>query len=610
MSIDSPTQQDPLKETKLSIPYEVFRAGALTAANQADQAKANDPAGRKQAGDTGSTPRDVWKSYEGNINPLGGITENPLIRKSVNGLDTVIGTLRAALDVLGTVGKLLNVFQSDLNSLFTVIDFALQSILEAIKEIAVSLSSTGVYVLPLFPEINVFDPGVAAGGGFKEAKAKINHALTNRLDPNRPVFFEGDYLGAVIILASAGTNAGDLLNDLTILSRFFDGDEPGFKLSPVRSLVATPGLYYKTEDGIDGLGDVLSAAVGQKFPAIKVTWGEPEGIPGITGYRVYRSKSQEGTPELDGDGNLKRVPSESPFNAGKAIYKYSDLSFNGGEPVFIKNDYFSDLEYTDFEVTDGEVYFYKVVPLLKASDGRLVEGEVISQYVSAKASSCIPSDLLAGTYETPDGLLRGKAEGDPPYWSNLTLRGLLGENLDTTLRYLQSLADRLKGVSVSSAKHFDNMLETLEDWVSELSHVVGLVKNVLESLQALQFSSSSMMLSIPAESGGIAGLIQRINNAGLSSELQNYLEHEDNNCTLYGGLVMVVGSPTGSSLDKLAGVTTEELARIKKAGKFEKAKAQFSAERAGLKDKSGKDEAKVYQGAEQVMSFLTGLFGG
>jgi len=622
MAIPNKRPQDPNLKSEVAIPLGVFKATAQAQQAKAKQASSATSSTSTRTGDSptevvSGKPKvtDTWRDLgKVNINPLGNTLDKPIVRKSVNALSDVIGTIEAAIEILKITGKIINAFQSDANSLFVVINFAIQAIIDVLKELAVSISSTGVYVLPLLPETSPFDPSTPAGGGFKEVMAKVNHSLTNSQDPNRPVFFDGDYLGSVIFLLTAGTNAGDVIKDLSILVKFLQGDDSGSKLSTVTALNATPGLYYETEgqsaSTYDTITDYLSAAAGVKLPGIKVSWGAPQGIPGIYGYRIYRSKTQEGTPELDDKGNLLRVPADSPFNAGRTITQYVDYAFNNGKPVLIKESKKNKLEYVDFEVYDGEIYFYKVVPVFKDSAGSIVEGEVISQYTSAKASACLPSDLLLNTYETPDGLLRGKASGDPPYWNNVTLRGLLGESMDSLLRSVQSLADRLKGVSTSSSKHFEELIETLQDWVDDLTVLLEKIKKFLESLKALQFSANAMVLTIPSESGGVAGLKSRINQAGFSSNLRQYLDATDNNCTIYGGLMFVVGAPTGSSFDKLGNVASDELDKIKKAGNFESAKAQFSAGRKGLADKVGNEDDTDFGYAEDIMGFLTGLFGG
>lgn len=612
MAIPKSREQDPNKASQTVLPVGVFNA------NKKDQQEQEKKSANEYQAQASGNPKDTWKSL-GNfsLSPLAGVSENENLRKTVNGLSDVIDTISTAIEILNSAGRIINAFQSDANNLFVAINFAIQAIVDTLKELAVSVSSTGVYVLPLIPEISPLNPDTSAGGGFQEIKAKVNHALTNRQDPNRPVFFEGDFLGSVIFLTSAGTNIGDLIKDLSILARFIRGEGLSSKISTVRSLNATPGLYPETQGESEGLYDTitdyLAAAVGveEKYPGIKISWAAPEGVPGIYGYHIYRSKTQEGTPELDEEGKLKRVPDDSPLNAGRQIKKYIDFAFNGGEPVFMKEDNKSSWEFVDFEVLDGEVYYYKVVPLFKDSEGERVEGEVISQYTSAKASSCIPSDLLANTYETPDGLLKGKAEGDPPYWSNLTLRGLVGESLDSILRSTQSLADRLKGITVTASTHFNDLIDTLEGWLEDISKLLTYIRNILESLQSLQFSGSTMHLVIPSESGGVEGLKNRINKAGFSEDVQEFIDKNNSTCSLYGGLMFVVGSPTSSSFSKLGGASAEEISKIKEAGKFEQAQNQVARERKGFKDGVGEGEGNDGYGySEDIMKAIINLFGG
>lgn len=594
-----------------SVPSEVLKSVQALAESQSNSAKSVTATANSSTSTTGTaTVVDKWKVKKGSITPLASLGSSDGLNKVVNGLEEVIDLIEVTISIVKATGKIINAFQTDVNNVFTVLSTLVQAVVTTLQEWAVSLSSTGIYALPMMPDTSPFDPSTPAGGGFKAVKAKVNHALTNKKDPNRPVFFEGDYLGACVFVCTAGTNAGNIIKDLSILARFFQGDEVAAKVSPVQNLTATPGLYTKLSGEVDNLlGDLGSSLLGVREPGIKVSWSEPIGVPNITGYNIYRSKTAEGTPELDEDGNLVRVPSDSPFNAGRKVTSYIDYTFNGGKPVFVKNSSIVETDYLDWEVIDGEVYYYKVVPVLDDSNGNKVEGEVISQFTSAKASSCIPSDLLEDMYETPDGLLRGKVDGDPPYWKNVTLRGLMGDSLDAALRYTQGLADRLKGVTVSSSDHFNNFIETLEDWVATSREFLERLKNILESLQAIQFSSDVMMLFIPAEDGGIEGLKARINNAGFNTDMQEYFSDVDNNCTIYGGAMFVVGAVRGSPADKVKSVYGDSAEALKKSGHLEQAKIQIAAELKGLEDKVG-DEDSTPDKSEEVMKLLINLLGG
>lgn len=591
---------DPATPSEFTVPLSVLEA-------YQDLARVVESSSGATPGEVGASAssQDRWRGWAGSINPLGDFS-NKGVNRALNTLDSAISVLSSLIGILKVINTIINAFQTDFNNLFKVLEIAIQALQSTIEELLVSVSSTGIYVLPLVPNTSPFNPDTPAGGGFKEYMAKVNHALTNQKDPNRPIFFEGDYLGGILIALTAGTNAGDIVRDLSILARFIQDEPNRGQLAPVGSLTATPGLFYETEGTQTGLfdatSDVISAAFGRKIPGIKLSWSPPKGIPSITGYRIYRSRTEEGNI----DGEKERVAADSLVNPGMAIRKYQDFLFNNGNPVEIQGSR-DTMQYVDFEVEDRQRYFYKVIPLLKDSNNIVVEGEVITKYTSAVASACIPDDLLFKSYETPDGLLKGFASGDRPYWSNVTLRGFLGEEFDALLRNLAMLTDRLKGISVTSTSHFSKQIELMERWIANIQTLTTLIQNVLKSLRALQFSSSAMALSIPSESGGIEAFRKRVNEATMPARLKDVVD-QGGLCSIYAGLVLVVGSVTDSSLDNLGGQTQEELAKIKVAGNFSKAKQAYKEQREVLKQYDSGGEAS--KNIDTVIRFFAGLFGG
>jgi hypothetical protein len=257
-----------------------------------------------------------------------------------------------------------------------------------------------------------------------------------------------------------------------------------------------------------------------------------------------------------------------------------------------------------------------------------VEDPTIGGFTHATATSCVPTDWLDSKYETPDGLMQGVATGDPPFWNNISLRGLLGESFDAILKGLNDIAKRFEAVTESSSKHFEKLIKTLEKWLKNLKEFLEKLKAVLESLKALQFSSAAMILTIPSEKGGVEGFKRRFNSAtvgkaysgfsALKGEKEKYdLEKqanpfEDTLCSVCAGMVILVGAPTPESVKKLGGVAKGELDKIKAAGNFDKAKAAMKAARSkdfsNGKASSADDDSGQF--LDQTISFLTGLFSG
>lgn len=562
------------------------------------------------------TGKDSWVNVGSySVNPFGSMTSNSsVIRKSSNALSDVIDAVSTMISIVKSIGALVNAFQTDVNNIFKVLDKAIQALLDALDELAVSISSTGIYILPVLPSSSPFTPDEKAGGGFNEFKAKVSSSLINKKDPNRPIFYEGDFIGGIVIALTAGTNLGDLIEDMLLLSKLVSGVENQGQMPPVVGLTATPGLYYKTDGKATSLtgtlSDYLSAIGGQKFPGIRLSWSSPSIIPvtAIAGYHIYRSKDKTGV--VSNKDKSKGVPN-AVANPGVSSKEYADPTFNKGAPLFVKCTEIK-MSYVDFDVVDGQTYYYRVVPLVKAQNGEYTEGFAVSGFVSAVANSCIPSEVLRDAYKTPDGLLKVAPSGGPPYWSNITLRGLLGESMDHLLGSIHGIADRLKGVMVSGSVHFNDMMDLLSAWVAKIKEILDKLKEVLESLQALQFSASAMYLKIPSEYGGISGFKNRFNSATMSSSLQK--ANDSDLCSVYAGLVLLVGWPTDDSIEKLSNLTSEEYEKVKKAGNLEKTKKAAKNVRdeyrkgATRAKEKGMELKKEYM--DGVLSQLLSIFGG
>lgn len=611
--------QDNFEYDKNASSAVVVPIGSLEGKERAEARSVPTPSGGQGAG-----TEDRWRGYSGGVSlgmPLDpDSAAGSIVGKTLTGLSNIISTVELSLEIVKTIGTIINAFQSDVNSLFTALNVAIKAILKSLEEIAVSLSSTGVYGLLVTPSISPFSPD-SPSGGFPEFKAKVNHALTNKSDPNRPVFYEGDYIGGVVIALVGASNIGDLLKDLQVLSKFFKNESQ--KLSPVANLTATPGLFYKSEMPSFGgsVGGFLTSSIfGVKEPAIKITWSSPKGIP-IEGYRVYRSKTLEGEyPEED-----KKVSADSWVNANKPLRVYRDFAFNNGNPILIKGSK-ENMSYTDFEVINGEMYFYKVAPLLKDKNGEYVEDETIGGFTSARATSCVPESYAESSYETPDGLLQGVATGDPPYWSNISLRGLIGESLDAILNGLSDISLRFEAVAVSNSQHYSTFLDALERWVKKIAEFLEKLKAILDSLRALQLSGSAMVLTIPVERGGVEGFRRRFNAARLPSAISlgggatasGAFDEEAPNpfqgnlCSVCAGAVLLTGAITLESLDRLGGASKDEVSKIKRAGQFERAKKAYDVARRKELDNGliGDTLETSTKYAQKTLEFLTSLVSG
>ena len=589
----------------------------------------------------GSGSADRWRGYASGFSAASLVDDatKEAAQSTINGVGTLVDGLSVAIEVLKAVSVVINAFQQDWDNLFLVVNYAVKELLKVLEEILVSIASTGIYGLLVYPSITPFSPDYKPAG-FPEFKAKVSNALTNVSDPNRPIFYEGDYLGGVVLALVGATNLGDLLKDLQALAKYLNDES--LKLAPVSALTATPGLFYKTEEQTKG-GSISSAALtvsnfltssiaGVKYPAIKLTWASPEGIP-IDGYRIRRNM---GKPQ---GIYTKKKDEGSQVNPNDYFKTFYDPTFRLSDTFSSKTDRFFDVwaktfgddtSFTDFEVDDGALYYYSVTPLIKNKNGDMMESPGIGGFTSAVATTCLPDSALKTSYETPAGFRQGVATGDPPYWVNTNLRGMLGDTFDSLMSGLYGLAKRLETVSESNTKHFDKMIKTMEKWIENLEKFITKLKEVLDALRALQFSGAAMILSIPSEKGGIEGFKKRFEDAALPDP-SPFFKHagerkvpegsslskipnpfEDNLCAVCGGLVLIAGAPNpGASFDKLAGATEAQIQRVKQAGQFESAKKAFKEARErdytqGKSDKA-KDNSKY---ADKVISTIAGFMGG
>jgi len=554
---------------------------------------------------------DQWKGIGGSINPIAAI-EDKYGFKFDSGLSTiegVIDTLVTLADILTAVLKLINVLQSDFNNLFKALEFLIKQLLNQVKELLISIASTGLYILPVLPDTSPLSRNYRPGGGFNAFKAKVNHGLTNTKDPNRPIFFDGDTLGGVVVALSAGSNHGDIVNDLEVLAKFINGFFDNDKIAPVQNVEAVSGLYpvEREEDrgfveaSLDFVSDVT---VAPKELGIKLTWSEPFDIQDVKFYYIYRARNFKGTAVRDSSGNKVKSDKRPDGFGGEFLSEYRDYGFNAGKPVLINVEDSGTLEYIDFEVNYGETYYYKIVPAFKDSEDNLVQSKMLSKGVRAKAVGCVEDGEFNKYFETPDGFLNGTPSGGAPYWQNVSLRDLFGDDFDELFRALARMVDRLFSVAETSSAHFNQFLDFIKEWLVKLQKLITLIRNVLEKLRAFKLSASAVSLVIPSENGGIDGFRSRFNNAVIPDNLKEVLDSESDLCNIYGGFVLVAGTVTGDSFEKAYRLSEEDVQRLQEAGEFENFKRDVEAVKASYNE--------FQEGAvvDKAVSLITSLFSG
>lgn len=637
-----PESFDPEQESKFTLPKSVSDVIKTSSAlqNKADNAdtvtNVSVPAGSVKTSE-GASGNLAWVGKSGTINPVASLVQLSLDPKAALGK---IGELNDQLinivNILETLLQIINTFQSDYNNLYKALQFLVKTLLQQVQDLIVSLSSTGIYILPLVPDMSPLNPDYRPGGGFPAFSKKINHALFNTQDPNRPVFnSKEDYVGGVVLALTAGSNYGSMIKDLRVLSKFVGGLSDQDKVSPPKRLQAIPGLYrlrdaadtYKKAHPEDDVGFFREAVAAPKAAGVKLIWDAPEGVRGIRWYKIYRSDSYKGSPVIDRFTNEQvRTPVAPDGSGGDLVFEYRDLRFNGGVPLIFDSDPESGgaLEYLDFEVEQEATYFYKVVPVFEDPDkffngqspNEFIEGSLASNIASAKVSVCLPPGVFSEFLETPDGIIPGIPSGSPPYWYNATLRQVLGPDLDQAFKGLTRMLNSLWGLVQTSNDHFNSFLDGVKDFLQETKQLIDLLQKVIAALEALKLSGSAIALSIPMEKGGVQGFYDRLNSANVPDSLKKELLGIDPDrssadtastysapiCDIYGGFVLLMGIPSTGSFSSSLDIPQEQLDALGSTEAFKNTQAQYEAKKKQTED--------LKEAIEKTLGFVAGLFGG
>jgi hypothetical protein len=627
--------QNPNLKSKFTLPKEVSDAISNSALEQdkaqriflpGEPRRITNPTVRPPLlpnGTTLNTNNKKWKGKSGSLNPIAAITDsvgfNP--ESTIDTLQSINDGLITIVDILETALNIINTIQTDYLNFYKALQFTIRQLLEQLQQLLVSISSTGIYILPVVPDISPLDSNYPPGGGFDAFRNKVNKSLFNRDDPNRPIFNSpGDIVGGVVIALVGGSNLGTLIKDLRVLSRFVSGLFDSDKVNPPKSLQATPGIYKLRESGItrnnldpeDSVSFFRDLAVGPQALGIKLSWDEPDGIVNAQWYKVFRSRSSKGDPVYDENGEHARNPEASDGSGGELLYEYRDMSFNGGQPVIINSEGDSSLEFIDFDVIEGETYYYKVLLCFEDEDTfvrgenpeEFVDSSLFSTTVSATAAGCLPDSPFKDLLETPEGIVDGQASGTPPYWSNVTLRQVLGPELDQAFKALVGAVERLWGLVQTSSDHFNTFLDSVKDTLLTTRELLTLIQRVVQSLKDLQLSGSALSLWIDPEEGGMPGFASRFNNADVPEDLQDviYPNGDPTICEIYGGFVALCGVPGPSSFKEAFDLTDQQVENITPSKAFDNSRTQFEQ-----LDERGK-EAK--EAILNVLELIGGLFGG
>lgn len=553
-----------------------------------------------QTGATGSSPgtyttsavssEDKWVLADRVFGPLLSEEYADAARAALSGAGGVVGVLESAVAILEPILTVINTLQSDASSWYRPLKVTAEILLEELRKTLASFAGTGIYMLPVLPaEIALGEifasksvSGVplssalvsaaeavtgAVGKSHKRVAgivSDVNRAANRKTDPNRPVFDnDGDYVGGVVFfLDSQASSLADITKDIQALLRLFGKvlDVNRFKVKPARNLSATAAMVQKSATSMISLeGDsdwasILRASVegGNHYPAVQLSWDIDDmvSLPGITGWHVYRLTTPY-PPVRYTKEKGKTVPVTSN---GVQVLDYTDMTFNGGKPVYVS---YLNSNYTDFEVQPGVTYYYWVTAVFRTGiKEEFKDIEPFSNMASATAINCIPRSAEIPLLQTPSGFKNGPSPDDPPYWHNLSLRDLMGEEIDTLFQSLYRTMKRLFATAETSSDHHEGIIRLLEEKLSQLREILDMAKGILDSMETLKFSTSAWTLGLEPRAGGMENFLKRMKNAKVPK--QEALE-SSGVCSIYAAVVLLVGWPgegTASNLNVLSGSNT------------------------------------------------------
>ena len=482
------------------------------------------------------------------------------IDTTVKGAETFFKKLDQITKVVQQLLKIIRLFSGNVNSTSGFLKFAIKQLTKEIKEFIDSMTSTGVYSSLIIPDFNKTFPryNIPTFGGYQEFITRVNNTCLNSTDPDAPKFDDPDKVGGVIIAMLGGVDDPDwlrnLMDNFKKLSNLF-----GFKIpypSPAEKFKAVPGFYNK--NGVKTLG-------------VKLTWESPESP--VEYFYVYRKDKSGSIPvEYEKDGSVIKVNVFTTDNPIKKI-KYNHLK--------------SSYSCIDFDVTPGSNVTYKIYSLFgddyldKNPYLRAINSPVATPMVYAHIPpNCIPlSELKKYTNLTINGEILSPfdLEGD---WQSVTIRRMLGNQLDGMYNNLDALSDKLIGLVDTGSDSINDYLKFYGKRVEKLLEVIDKIKNLTARLSSFTQRGTFMVLNLPLENGGMRGFVDRFNKACNSGDTSNkniYRDKKDlkdflkdainveknapifkfNEKGIMFGLILLYGIPDITNTDRLKEIVPE-----------------------------------------------------
>jgi hypothetical protein len=415
------------------------------------------------------------------------------IDTTVKGAENFFKTLNRISETITQLLKVIRLLSGSVNSTSAFLKFAIKQLSKDLKEFVNSLASAGIYSSLIIPDFNRSFPNYSLPtfGGYQEFITRVNATCLSSRDPDAPRFEEEDKVGGVIIAMLGGVSDPDflrnLLDNFKKLSELF-----GFMIpypSPAQNFKAIPGFYNKG---------------GKQTLGVKLTWDSPDSP--IGSFYVYRSNIKSAIPYSYISNNVETLINVLTKDDPIAMIKY----------YVVKPSY----SYIDFDVKQESTNFYKIYsvfgddyldkhPYLKAMNSPIATPVITAEI----PRECIPiselkkymSQTISGELKTPFNL-----EGD---WQSVTIRNMIGSQLDSMYNNLDALSDKLIGLVNTGSDALTNYLKFYGERVEDLMEVINKFKNLSVRLASFTQRGTFMVMDLPLEKGGMRGFVDRFNKA-------------------------------------------------------------------------------------------------
>lgn len=466
--------------------------------------------------DTGENVEgDVWKEFSINL----GIGDM-LSEEALESFNNFLKKVDEIIKKLNIILKILRLFSSDLLNITRALKFAIRQIVETLRDIVNAFMSTGIYTCLIRPDESEKDNTyiIPTWGSFEEMKSKVAAACLDRENPKSPARLNmGNIVGGFVIGGLAGTNdpsiIDHMISNMQLLSELFGitGSYP----SPPKSISAQTGYYNKR----------LDFSLEKKL-GVKISWYRPDS-KGVVGYRVFRCRVKDGLSFTEEQRNemllkhplVRSIDDIRNFDEAR-IYRDDDF-----EPQFVLGGISRDrYKFIDFDVEEGEIYFYTVMSVIKA-DGlvdsdpwnRRLNSPLMSQPVGIRATYCIPTSEIEKEILSIDGDFISAKENYRYDWKYLTIRKYLGPPIEKLLDRVDQFAEQMAGVIQTSSDAMNDYINFMAGKIRTYTRIIQIMLDIVTTLVSFRLRGSLLLLTLEPETGGIENYASRVRDSGLAS---------------------------------------------------------------------------------------------